>query len=266
MSQYPASDPTFTTKLDGTDYPQAAHINDIQAEVSAIGAALRGTLAHGVTVSTGGFTASTGGLRVSGDSTLAGNLQHTGNSTITGNLQVTGNSTLTGNVTMVGTVTVNSVVIGGRTPSARVSIEASSVTVSNSATFAGVNWTTNDYDSTGIHSTSANSSRLSLTSSGMWLFGGQVQMDMSNSTGRHSIRVLANDNQALMSFDRNGFTEVSNVPLTLPVSGLFYASDTTAYLTVQVRYIGAGSVPIYGSTGGSSGLGPTHFWVQKVSG
>jgi hypothetical protein len=272
MAQYPAATPSFTTKQDGTDYPQAAHINDIQAEVTAIGDALRTGLAHGLSVAVGGFDASTGGFRIAGHSTLVGNLQHTGdsthtgNATLTGNQQVTGNSTFTGDVTITGTVSVAGSVLGGRTPCARVSIQASSVSWANSATFAGLNWTTNDYDSTGLHSTSANSSRINLTSSGMWLFGGQVQMEMVNSTGRHSIRVLATDNQALMSFDRNGFTEVSNVPLTLPVSGLFYATDTAAYLTVQLRYIGGGASAVYGSTGGSSGLGPTHFWVQKVSG
>jgi hypothetical protein len=266
LANYPSADPSFTTKVDGADYPQAAHINDIQAEVTAIGSALRGTLQHAVTVASGGFEAAAGGFRITGNSTLVGNLQHTGNSTITGALSVSGNSTIGGDLVVAGTATIGGVAIGGRPPSARVSIQASSVSWANSATFAGLNWTTNDYDSAGLHSTSANSSRINLTSSGMWLFGGQVQMEMVNSTGRHSIRVLATDNQALMSFDRNGFTEVSNVPLTLPVSGLFYATDTAAYLTVQLRYIGGGASAVYGSTGGSSGLGPTHFWVQKVSG
>lgn len=265
MATYPAGTFSPTAKSNG-QVIQAAHVSDLDSEVVAIEDALRNGLAHAVIISTGGLTVSTGGLRVSGPSTLVGTLQQTGNSTITGSLSVSGNSTFAGNLTVAGAVTIGGVAVGGRAPSARVSIQASTVTVSNSATFAGVNWTTNDYDSTGLHSTSADSSRMNLTSSGMWLFGGQVQMDMGNSTGRHSIRVLANDNQALASFDRNGFSEVSNVPLTLPIGGLFYATDTTAFLTVQLRYIGGGTVQMFGSTGGSSGLGPTHFWVQRLSG
>lgn len=48
MAQYPGADPTFTTKTDA-DYVEAAHVNALQDEVTAIGAALRGTLAHNVT-------------------------------------------------------------------------------------------------------------------------------------------------------------------------------------------------------------------------
>ena len=36
MAAFPSSDKTFTTKVDGVDYPQASHINDLQGEVSAV--------------------------------------------------------------------------------------------------------------------------------------------------------------------------------------------------------------------------------------
>ena len=36
MAAFPSSDKTFTTKVDGADYPQASHINDLQGEVSAV--------------------------------------------------------------------------------------------------------------------------------------------------------------------------------------------------------------------------------------
>lgn len=35
-ASYPTSVKSFTTKVDGVDYPQAAHINDLQLEVTAI--------------------------------------------------------------------------------------------------------------------------------------------------------------------------------------------------------------------------------------
>jgi pimeloyl-ACP methyl ester carboxylesterase len=51
MAQYPGANPTFTTKTDAVDDVQAAHINAVQDEIAAIGAALRGTLTHDVTTS-----------------------------------------------------------------------------------------------------------------------------------------------------------------------------------------------------------------------
>ena len=36
MAAFPSSDKTFTTKVDGVDYPQASHINDLQGEISAL--------------------------------------------------------------------------------------------------------------------------------------------------------------------------------------------------------------------------------------
>lgn len=65
MAQYPNATPSFTTKQDGTDYPQAAHINDVQAEITAIGGDLRSGLQHPLTL------LSTNGLTVGGVTTLS---------------------------------------------------------------------------------------------------------------------------------------------------------------------------------------------------
>ena len=42
-ASFPTSEKSFTTKVDGVDYPQAAHINDIQLEVAALEAEIGAT-------------------------------------------------------------------------------------------------------------------------------------------------------------------------------------------------------------------------------
>lgn len=56
MANYPTSPPSFTTKVDGAgNFINAAHINALQDEVTAIGTALEVTLAHDVKVALGKF-------------------------------------------------------------------------------------------------------------------------------------------------------------------------------------------------------------------
>jgi hypothetical protein len=62
MANYPAADPSFTPIVDGVDYPQAADLNVVYDEVTAIGAALRGGLEHDL------FPESTGDARTLGAS------------------------------------------------------------------------------------------------------------------------------------------------------------------------------------------------------
>lgn len=49
MANYPTADPSFGTKTSGLVI-DASHVNSLQDEVVAIGSALRGTLAHALTV------------------------------------------------------------------------------------------------------------------------------------------------------------------------------------------------------------------------
>lgn len=66
---YPNSVFNPGTLTDGVDYPQAAHVNDVRAEIAAIETALLGTITHALTVSTG---ISAANLTVSGGSTFVG--------------------------------------------------------------------------------------------------------------------------------------------------------------------------------------------------
>lgn len=115
MATYPGGVKTFTAKQDGIDYPQASHINDLQAEVTAVEDALINGISHAVTLEAG-LTVSTGpvvvgqSLSVAGGSTLAGavvissGLSVAGGSTLA-SLDVAGNSTFHGPVTFSSGVT-----------------------------------------------------------------------------------------------------------------------------------------------------------------
>lgn len=269
MANYPTSDPAFTTKQDGVDYPQAAHINDVQNEVVAIGTALRGTLQHGVSVSTGGFTASTGGLRVAGNSTIAGALQVTGDSTLTGNQTVSGGSTFGGPVvmssglTVTGSVTVNGDVLGGRGPVAHLRAASSqSVAI---GVWTGLNWTIEDVDSTALHSTASDSSRVNLTSSGVWAFGGMVAwkaFGSNPSTCVIGIRVKANDNEGVIGDVKALGATADQLQFPHAITGQFVTTSTTAFLTLQVLQTVQNPAIAEASTG--LGSGATQFWVRKV--
>lgn len=89
MANYPTADPSFGNKANGNTI-DASHINALQDEVVAIGAALRGGLAHALTVSTGGFTVSTG------NTVLGQNLSVAGNSTFASTVNFTGTIKLSG--------------------------------------------------------------------------------------------------------------------------------------------------------------------------
>lgn len=258
----PASYPnaTFTPSAKATgNVIQVTHVTDLDNEVVAIENDLRTGLSNPLVVSAGGITQS----QSTGVNSFAGTLQVTGNSTFGANVSIAGNSTIAGSLVVTGGLTAGGQVFGARTPSARVSLAANS-SITQGAAFNGINWTTNDFDSTGIHSTSVNSSRMKLTSSGLWLFGGLVIMDAANSTSRIGARVLVNDATAIMGMEVAGL-ELST-QRTIPLSGQWLATDTASYLTVQMRYIGGGvDSTLYGSSGSASGIGQTHFWVTKIS-
>jgi hypothetical protein len=234
MANYPTADPSFPTRSNGQAI-DASHTNAVQDEVTAIGAALRGGLQHALTVSTGGLTVSTG------------------NTVLGQNLSVAGTSAFVGNVTFSGSVTFSSAATA-RIPSARVTNSAKTELASGS--FVGLSWDTETYDSTGLHS-GVNSSRIFLTSSGLWSFNAQAEFN-SMSSGQAIVRVMLNDASAVAS---QQIGALSPNPYTVNVAGVYLATDTTAYLTVQVYQGGASTSSI---NAGSTTHG-TWFAVQRLS-
>jgi hypothetical protein len=252
-----------TTKQTG-DPIQPSHINDLQTEVIAIEQGYRQATAP---LNSSGSTVTslsvTGGSMFAGRVVLSSGADITGNSSITGALSVSGNSTIGGNVTVGGTLTVGGIGIGGRQPVAKVSLAAATVSI-NSGTWTQPNWTVNEVDSTGIHSTSANSSRMLLTSSGLWMAG--VTFDFIPGTPASTTvlgaRILANDNEGIAGTQVfAGAPTLTDWPLS--VTALYYATDTASYLTAGALQTGGSAMNLRGSSG--AGVGRTSFWVQKVS-
>lgn len=284
MADFPVSPHTFTNFANGA-LSDAAQVTDIYSEVEAIELGyLTGTArlnsSHSTVAAlsvTGGSTLATlsvsggstlgGTLQVSGNTTLAGTLAVTGNSSFAGSLHVAVNSTITGsltvssNATIVGTLTVGGVEILARA-TAQVSVSAA-VDVAHD-TWTGVSWNVEDDDSTALHSTSVNSSRVHLRSTGVWLFGTQAlwNVNANPSTAALGVRVLVNDVTALAGDRRLMAAWASGQPV-VAAQGRYLATDTANYLTVQAWHNTVSTCSLMGSSGG--GYGPTQFWVQKVS-
>ena len=267
MATYPTGVYAPASKSAGQTI-QASFFNDPEAEITAIEDALKNGIPHAITISTGGLTVSTGGLRVGGPSTLAA-LQagastlttlSAGASTLT-TLQA-GNSTVTGDLSVSGVLTVGGIAVGGRQPSAKVSL-AANVNI-NASIWTAVNWTTNDHDSTSLHSTTTNSSRVNLTSSGLWLLGGQASWTPGTpaSTTILGVRLVLNDADAIGG-QRQFLGTPSATDWSIQSQALYYATSTTAYVSMHVFQSGGSQMQLNGSTG--TGTGPTQFYVQKVS-
>lgn len=234
MANFPNSVTSFSAKQDGIGQIIAAsHINTIQDEVAAIeDGYLNGT----ARLNSSNSTVAT--LSVTGGSTLA-------------TLSVTGGSTLTGDVVMSGTLTVGGGTVGGRAPSARVSNSAD--TEIPSGALQGLSWDTEAFDSASMHS-GVNSSRIFLTSSGVWLVGATVQWN-TNGTDRRTVLYL-NDSTPLA-----GQASTSAGFKVQSLSVLHTATSTADYVTVQV--ISAGSTAKV--TAVDATYGGSKFWAVKVS-
>jgi hypothetical protein len=184
MANYPTADPSFTTKQDGTDYPQAAHINGVQDEIIAIGAALRGTLQHAVTVGTGGLTVSSGGATISTGSVNIG-----GPSSLA-TLQVNAGSTFAGPATFSSAATFNGVVtfnaatsFVNQAPPPVMLVSASTSQMANDSTTA-IAWPTQvSFTNSSLHSTATNPERFTPDSTGVWELSASMKLNGVLSNG-----------------------------------------------------------------------------------
>ena len=161
------------------------------------------------------------------------------NSTVA-NLSVTGNSTIAG----VQTVT------GGRVMLTHSAAQG----IANSA-FTALNWDTETSDASGLHSTSANSSRITfVVSSGLWMVGANVQWDAS-SGGIRVTRIIKND----LTIEGATYIEkiTNNANCAQSVSAMVLATSTSDYVTVDVFQSN-------GSTGSISSGAATRCWAFKL--
>jgi hypothetical protein len=179
----PASFPTavkaFTVKADGPgNVIAAAHVNDLQDEVTAIETGLLN-----------------GTAPVHSSNSTVANLSVTGNSTIGGSLQVTGNSTITGTLTLGGALTFGGPVTVNGQPRCRLfhgSTQTSTNAEENVLTFNG-----EDYDPSSLHSTAVTPTRITVASTGVWLFSAVCHF-------------AATTGSAYLRFRKNGATAVGS--------------------------------------------------------
>jgi hypothetical protein len=260
MASFPVSVKTFATRSAGQTIG-SAHVNDLQDEVNAI----EDNLVNGLqlVLTARGFTTSTGRLNIGGASTLTtlqagastlGTVQ-AGASTLA-SLQVGANSTFTGNVTITGSLTVGGVPINASQPSVRVTHSANQ-NVAN-GTWTGLNWDTEEVDASAMHSTSANSSRITFAdSTGNYLVGANIVWSTHSTPAQRLVRIFYND-----ASGRGGshLSSVVDVSLPLSVTAMVRAASTTDYVTVQV-FQNAGSTA---SIVADSTIYGTTFWAAKV--
>jgi len=222
MASYPTAVKVFTTKNAG-DTIQAADVDDLQDEVNAIEA---------------GLLNGTAPLNAAA-STLA-------------SLSVTGGSTFAGAVTITGTFTAPALAL----PYVRVTQSAKTDVAS--ATWTGISFDTEVIDASNLHSTSVNSSRITLGSSGSWLVGGSVAF-APNSSATRQIRILVNDTNAAAYLGINALPAAGNTPVAIATQ--VYATSSNDYVTLVV-FQDSGST---GSIVAHSGGVPCTFWAQRVS-
>lgn len=222
MASYPGTNKTFAARSNG-QVIDAAHVQDLQDEVAAMQDGLLNATAR----------------------------LNSSNSTVV-NLSVSGNSTFAGTVTIAGTLVLP------RRPCARVTHNA--VQQIPNGGFTGLSWNTETHNSTAMHSTSVNSSRIALTSSGLWMIGAQVEW-LGNATPSRYARIVVNDGGSTEVVAASVVPAGGNDPYVQNVSGPYLAASTTDYVTVQVL--------CNGSTGRvnavTSDYGGCMFWANRVS-
>lgn len=217
---------------------QPADINNPNAEIAAIESGITGGTAplNIATLNvTAGSTMAT--LNVSGGSTLA-------------TLSVAGGSTFAGTITF-STYNV--------TPTPTVHLSNSANQNVNNSAYTGLNWDTEDTDAAGMHSTSANSSRITFAQSTGWYgVGANVEWN-GNSSGLRLVRLMLNDATAFGG-------QMSNAPVggaSMPQSvfGLVRATSTSDYVTASVFQNTGSTLSIQAN----STLYGTQFWAFKVT-
>ena len=132
-------------------------------------------------------------------------------------------------------------------------------------TEVGLDWLTEDDDKQGMHSTAANSSRITFAaSSGLYQVGVSLAFSTAvTATGRNQyVRIVANDTATVASENLTHILEgiAAEGPL-MQVSGMYRAEDTAAYVTVRVYQESDTTMSVLSTAvkGGKS------FWAYQVS-
>ena len=177
MANYPNAVTSFATKNSGQTI-QAADINDLQTEVTAIEAGLlQGT------------------APLNSSNSTVNNLSVLGNSTIAGNVTIGGSLTVSSGLTLVGGIALSGVQTNNSQPRARV--YAGSTQALASGAEAAVTFDSEDYDPQTLHSTGTNPTRITPGSTGVWMFGATV--NFAAETQNAYVRFIKNSTTAMGS-------------------------------------------------------------------
>ncbi len=258
---YPSGITTFPTRNNG-DTIDASHIDNVQTEITAIETDL-------VSGFTGKLTANNGAqfgnstvnhLQVGGDSTFASSTQ-----TISTQTYVWPSSRASvGDILTVASTSGSTAVLQWQQGITRpvCLVRHSAVTEIAGNVWTGLNWDTEDADASGMHSTSANSSRITFAlSSGLYQVGLSVQFGGgANSTFFQEAVIRLNDTHGLVGASPFYPTASADKPVT--VTGLVNITSTSDYITAVV-FPGTGSTGRILDSTASTQSSPS-FWAHKV--
>lgn len=222
MASFPNSVRTFTTKNDGAGNTIfAVHINDLQAEVTALEDGLLNATAP-LTLSTVTLThlIVSGGLSVAVGSTLA-------------TLNVTSGSTFT-TINASGISTLSELFVIVPPPSVRVSRSAVTAVPSTVATGVSFDVQTSCYPAS-MHSTTTNSSRLVAPSSGVYLVTANVAWANFSTAGIRLLELWRNDT-GLIGASRERTDPSATATRTEQTVSAIYALAANDYVTLVVQH------------------------------
>jgi len=261
---YPTTPISFTTKTP-PDALVPAHVNDLQTEVTAIEQGLLTGFVHDL-LPTADSTRAIGssGLRwrIHGSQILDGTLPSTALVNVNGAQIVPGSipSTTLSTSGTPGAGTYLSGSGGWTTPAGNAKPEYGIVTNASTQTslagdWLGLTWDTDEALSTSaMHSTSVNSSRLLVVSTGIWQVGASV--NVSPGAGISAVRIMRNDD-----------TSVGMAPVEIgggdgsffgSISALVRCSSASDYFTVGLHTSTAVQAP-------RGAYFTPRFWISKVS-
>lgn len=246
----------------------ASHVNDLQDEVVAIETGyLNGTARLNSSNSTLGTLSVSGGSTFAGPVTFSSGVTFadpvtfsTGLTLSTGKIAAgstgvsLGDSTTPFKDVYCSSLYVNGSPVGGRQPVARVFHSADQQFAAGA--IIGLNWDSESVNSTAMHSTSANSSRLLLNSSGVWMVGAYVYFGAAASADDRVV-IWVNDSSGIAA----GIASSAAGNPTVNVTTLYYTGSTSEFVTARVF-----SASTNRALASNNSYGGSHFWATKITG
>lgn len=188
-ASYPAAAKAFTPIVDAVDYPQAAQVNAIYDEVTALEAAFLATgLAHDLK-----FVDATYDIGLTA-TFRPRDLNLSRNAVIAGNLAVTGTGAFTGTLSTTGAFSLGGVATGAAQPRC-VAYNSATQTIASGSNVA-ITFDSEETDVGAMHSTAVNTGRITIPTGGdgVYLLIARVNFP-ANATGQRQVYLFKNGAQ-----------------------------------------------------------------------